>query len=547
MRNWPVMQKTGGAILFAALVALTGCGGGGNSTTPTGTVNVSFTDAPSSDFDKVWVTVKAIRFHTSDTATADAGGWLTFQLPQPVTLDLAALNNGAMSSIFSSLSLPEGRYQQIRLMLAGPFDTLTASASGQSLTWNDEVDYTDGTGSHQAPLEVARPEKGIVLHGQFQVAASTPLHLAVDFNLDDDILKFVRGTTTAFTLAPQLHYYDLDNAGAITGQLDTTALYPTNASGAWNVIIKAEDVTQDGSRHYMVRATSLKPDGSFRLYPLPIPVGQSTRNLDVVIRGRNMETLIVKGVQVTRSSDGTTNAAVVQSTPLAIPLGTEYTTNVSPAASPTGGLVNFFQTLSSDPAPYEIRIHPLNPFTGTFSDDFALSTGNLHTGNWSSGGAITFTSEAPVEGTGNFTAVNSALLYSSSTRTVTQGTSPVTINFGALSVNSALATSDSISGSVTQALAGHYDRGFLVVSRDGMITTTLDLTTTLALNGGAGGAYSIAALPGGSVAFPRPGLVYYLYAVVWNSSAPALSYRVVPVTTAADLSTGNASGINLGL
>lgn len=547
MRKWQIMRNAGGAALLGTFVALTGCGGGGSNPPPTGTVNVAFTDAPSSDFDKVWVTVRAIRFHTSDTAAADDGGWLTYQLPQPVTLDLAALNNGAMSSIFSNITLPEGRYQQIRLLLTGPFDALTTSASGQSLTWNDEVDYTDGSGSHQAPLEVARPEKGIVLHGQFQVAASTPLHLAVDFDLENDILKFVRGTTTAFTLAPQLHYYDLDNAGAITGQLDTTALYPANASGAWNVIVKAEDLTQDGSRHYMVRATSLKPDGSFRLYPLPIPVGQSTRNLDVVIRGRNMETVIVKSVQVTRSSDGTTNAAVLQSTPVAVPLGTEYTANLSPAANPTGGWVNFFQTLTSNPAPYEIRIHPLNPFTGTFSEDFALSTGNLHTGTWNNGGAIAFSSVAPVEGAGNFSAVDSALLYSSSSRTVTQGTSPVAINFGALAVNPTLATADGISGNVTQSVAGHFDRGFLVVSHDGMITTTLDLTTTLALNGGTGGAYSIAQLPGGSVASPRPGLVYYLYAVVWNSSAPALSYRVIPVTTAADLSVGSASGINLGL
>ena len=93
MRKWQIMRNAGGAALLGTFVALTGCGGGGSNPPPTGTVNVAFTDAPSSDFDKVWVTVRAIRFHTSDTAAADDGGWLTYQLPQPVTLDLAALNH----------------------------------------------------------------------------------------------------------------------------------------------------------------------------------------------------------------------------------------------------------------------------------------------------------------------------------------------------------------------------------------------------------------------------------------------------------------------
>lgn len=533
-------------LAFPLTLVLAACGGS-STTTPTGTVSVSVTDAPAVDYDAVWVTVKGIRFHSRDTASPDDSGWQTYTLPAPVTVNLAALNNGTLQDVFGTLSLPAGQYHQIRLQLAGPFETLTSSAGAQSLSWNDQVDFTDGSGSHHAPLELVRHDKGIALHGAFTVASGTPLHLAVDFDLEDSILKFDRGAVKSYALLPVLRVFDRDNAGAITGQIDPASLYPANASGGYNVIVKAEDLSLDGTRHYVVRATTLKPDGSFRLYPLPIPAGASTHDFDVMIRGRNMETLIVKNVQVSRSSDGTSNATVLQSTALTAPAGTEYTANLAPAASPTGGWVNFFQTPASESVPYEIRIHPLNPFTGTFATDFPLSAGNLHTGNWAGGGAISFGSSVPVQGTGGFTAVDSAPRFQSASLAVAAGTSPVTLNFGPLSVNTAVASSDSISGSVTQSTPGQYDRGFLVASRDGMIVTTLDLTTTLALNGGAGGGYSLPALPGGSMAVPRPELVYYLYAVVWNSTAPGTSYQVVPVASVADLSHGSAGNINLAL
>lgn len=539
---WPL-----GLAAFCATLALGGCGSSSSTATPTGTVSVAVTDAPSADFDKVWVTLRAVRFHTTDAAGPDDAGWLTYTLPAPVTVNLADLGNGALNTVFSNVSLPVGNYQQIRLVLADALGPLTTSASNNGLAYNDQVDYTVGASTYHAPLEIPRPEKGIALHGHFNVVAATPLHLAVDFNLDNDVVKFVHGSTTAFTLKPLLTYYDLDNAGAITGQVDTAGLYSAgNTGGAYNLVIKAEDLTADNSRHYVVRATTIRPDGTFTLFPLPIPAGQPSKNFDVLIRGRNMETVIVKGVQVSRSSDGVSNAAVLQTSAITLPTGSEYTANLSPAGAPTGAWVNFFQTVSgSGEVPYEVRFRHLDPFTGTFFDDIPLSAGNLHTGNWNSGGAISFTSAAPVEGAGNFSAVNAAPLYTAATVSLTQGSSPVAMNFGALAVDPSL-TADSISGTVTQS-AGKYDHGYLVVSRDGLITTSIDLGTILAGNGGTGDTYSIANLPGGSAGTAAPGMIYYLYAVVWNSANPVLSYRVVPVLSLADLRQGSATGINLSL
>jgi len=93
---------------------LTGCGGGGGggSVTPaTGVVKVSLTDAPTTELDHVWVTVKEIRFHMSQLCDdPNDGGWLRYPLPAPVTIDLAALNNGIWDTHWNGIVLPVGHY-----------------------------------------------------------------------------------------------------------------------------------------------------------------------------------------------------------------------------------------------------------------------------------------------------------------------------------------------------------------------------------------------------------------------------------------------------
>src|SRR5882762_8680981 len=126
LRSWFVIAI---ATLSASL-ALSSCGGGGSSSTAPmfGAVSVAVTDAPSTDFDHVWITVNSIRFHRLDFARPDDPNWLTYSLPQPVTVDLTQLANGNLASVFSSIELPVGTYRQIRLLLADDDATLTTSA-----------------------------------------------------------------------------------------------------------------------------------------------------------------------------------------------------------------------------------------------------------------------------------------------------------------------------------------------------------------------------------------------------------------------------------
>src|SRR5262245_45505989 len=96
--------------LFAALrVAGCGGGGGGSSGTPTptpsaqGSVSLSLAGGAAPGYNHVWVTVTSVALNTqADRAwAADDASWQVIRLPSPITLDLAALTNGAVSALFS--------------------------------------------------------------------------------------------------------------------------------------------------------------------------------------------------------------------------------------------------------------------------------------------------------------------------------------------------------------------------------------------------------------------------------------------------------------
>ncbi len=545
------------AFLLAILVA--GCGSGAPGA-GSGSVNVSLTDGPGDDYDHVWVTVKAISFHTDPNATWNSSDatWRTTILPAPVTLDLTNLTNGALNQVFSAMKLPAGSYRQIRLFLAGFNDPLTASASASGLVYNDQVDYTDSTSViHHVPLEIAYPTQGIQLNGTFSVVAGGTLNLAVDFDLDEDLVRFINGTQYYFTMKPNLRYFDLDQSGAIIGNVNSTQFCTTTvaATCAYNMIVKAEILAPDGSRHLEVRATKVRPDGSFVLYPLP-----SGTSYDVVIRGRNVETMLVKGVTAPAGSTPARGAAVLSTAAAPIQLtinSAEYFVNFSAALAPTSGYAVFQQTLPSvggvTEVPYNVRWANTDPFTGTLALPIALSSGPLHVAAYGAGGTLNFGTVTPQEGLGNFGVVTrglpmayfnfSAPVALTVPVTATSVTTPFTFapNLPALTSGVVAGT---VSGSITQTTPGTYDSGYLVLARFGTIVNTVNIGATLVANSGT---YS-ATLPAGTITAYVPGAYYYGYLVVWNSAQPLLTRAIIPLNGMIDLrSTNTVSGLNISL
>jgi Domain of unknown function (DUF4382) len=567
-------RKVRTLVTASALSALAvACGGGGSSssatsggssstTTNQGVANVAITDAPG-DFDNVYVTVSAVWFHTSNTAGPDDPGWLKYSLPTPMTVDLLTLQNGNLAQIFSSVALPNGNYQQMRLILVATSTTpLQASIAG--LTYNDQVNYQDSSDTEQsAPLELVNPDKGIALYGTFTINGSNALDLALDFNVDRDVLKFYVGNQQDFILKPRLAYFNLSHVGAITGSVNCADLLANGGTGfAYDVVIKAEMLSSDGTYHVVDRETGLHLDlasnsCTFTLFPLHIPSGSTSANFDVMIRGRNMDTIIVQGVPVQVGTDAATGTAL-SIDPLTLTQGTEYTANM-PAnmpVSPTGADVQFYQTLPStsmagSTEPYEIRYQGVNPFTGTFTDNEPLSLGPVQQGIYVANADPSLAPVAPNQGLGGFDPYGSAAYFTRTEATTGTLTPPSGGAVGSFTISAlqiaSPADADSISGTLTQSTAGKYDAGYVIISHDGYIVTTLPLGAVLAQNGGTGGPYSIANIPGGSSTQNfAPGL-YYLHAFVWNSADPFLSLHRVEGAGVVDLRGGSATGVDLTL
>jgi hypothetical protein len=174
-------------VAISAVLILSSCstsGGGSGTGSTEGAVNVSITDAPAYGYNNVWITVKSLWFHTSDTAGPGDSAWLKYDVT-PYTVDLLTLGNGGISSaIWDNIKLPIGTYKQIRILLAGTADMLTASASSNGLNYNNEL--VDAAGAH--PLWIPDYSHGIRLAGTFTVTTSSTLNLAIDFDAGDDIV-----------------------------------------------------------------------------------------------------------------------------------------------------------------------------------------------------------------------------------------------------------------------------------------------------------------------------------------------------------------------
>jgi len=566
--------------LVAAIAALSACGGGSGGGTaapaaPTGTVNVQVTDGPGDEFQHVWVTISAIAFHTDPNATWSAADatWQTTKLPAPVTIDLTTLNNGVLNQLFSGMALPAGSYRQIRFFFDGAEAGLDGSAlatkdsTGAALQWNDQVEFLDGRNGWaitEAPLEIAYPTQGIQLAGTFNVTAGSTLDLAVDFDLEHMIVPFDHGGLTYFTMRPRLFYYDMSQVGAITGTVNPAQLCQSvaaqtvaNPTCAFNLIVKAELLAADGSRHYVTRETSVNPaNGNFTLYPLATrdANGNAIAAYDIVIRGREMETMLVTGVPVTAGTvpGGTGSAAPtsVQSTPIVLAANNaEYTAQLATALSPlSSGYAIFQQTLPGAGAvPYEVRWRNTDPFTGTFRNPIALQGASsfLHLAAFNGGNTLSFTTVTPQEGAGAYTvADNEAAYYTLSAGAVMQPPASGSAQTFAPMVPALASGVQSGSINVDLSFSGisadnHCE---LVLARFASIIDTYDCSAQLSNTSPA--IFSLTGVPAGASGAAVPGAYYYAYVRLWSSAAPKLSRKLVSLPGFIDLRTSGTASVN---
>jgi hypothetical protein len=352
-------------------------------------------------------------------------------------------------------------------------------------------------------------------------------------------------------MTPLLHYYDLSQSGAINGQIDPSGCKSLAANPCNDFVIKAEQLSADGTYHSVTRWTAARADGTFTLFPLPAGSGQT---YDLMLRGRNTQTMIVRTVPVMVGTSPTQGATVLSAAPLAAHTASEFNVNWASAADPTGVYGRFYQTVgTSGSVPYEIRTHILNPFTGEFTDDFPLVEGSVLLGDFVTGGTPTLVAAVPAQGSGAYLPVITGWGLARAQAPVVSATTPgVTTQIATpvLQPNVNVAGFGTITGTIAQTTPGRFDSGYLVAVRGGEIVNTVNVGPALQAAGGA--SFSIGNLPAGSASNPlgkngNGAGIYYAYLRVWNSAQPLTTVKLVPIPGFADLDATNTETLNATL
>ena len=541
-----------------------GCGGGSGSGAagPVGKVSLDITDAPAMDYSHVYITVIGVAFHTSNSAGFDSGntaknnGWQKIDLPAPKTVDLAQLANGVMyadnnagASLFNGMDLPEGRYQQIRIFLASSEDDLAASAKTLGLTYNNEVMLNADTTHY--PLRIPTADEGIRLipESPVVVTAGGSVRIVLDFNLNNDLVEVSPNSVKEFIIKPRLGYFDMNSVGAVKGTVSFGNLSTSR------ILIKAEQVMNGANYRIIRRWTGVdKSTGKFNLYPLPVFGNATTASYDILLRGRNVQTAIVKKVKVhkgTTLTNGATDLGIITMQP-----GTEYNAQLGSAMHPTGSWMSFYQTIAGDAIPYEVRYRHLDPYTGKFGKAVELSTGPIQVATYIPGQLLVFNADTTSQGL--FSAAADAPGYYGRGN-VMAGISGAAGQ--AVSMNNSAANAPQVSGGAAAASIstifdmtafgsgmGHGmgmgssnllkpNKGQLFVTHGGMIVDSLGTLTNdgtigsaMQKGGGAGNTVTVGNIPG-----KIAGTFYGLYGLGWGNGVLAAG------TTRVDLSAGNAA------
>ena len=558
------------ALLVAACLASCGGGSGGSGDTPApapsvqGSVSLSLAGGAAPGYDHVWVTVSAVALHTqADRAWGqDDASWQVIRLASPRTLDLAALTNGAVSALFSGKVVPAGSYAQLRLFVLPHDATLADAAQQLNLAYNAQVDYTDATGvQHQLPLELADATLGLRVDGPIVVTADQDTDLALQWDIERSLARFAADDgVDRLMMRPDLHWYDLSATGAIVGLMDKSLFCAAGVKAAnclYDVVASAEVPSADGRFKRSVRSAPVVLGDSYAVFALyPLPALSAEGRFDVVIRGRNMQTMVVRAVPASAAdllaatptqlgANPADPAHPVPMQPLLLSQG-EASVSLSQPLQPASAQLVFGRTLpGSGELPLELVAANTDPFTGRLTQAVPLAGGALRVATYSADTVLSFADVIPAEGDSGFSVMSLGTRYDDASATLLL-TAPAG---SALAFAAPTTTAKSGLGSagLTVALSGgtaaSYDAAQLVIADVAGVVQTRDVSSLI----GSGGTLSLT-LPAGGAAASLGGTAVYAVALrAWKRSAPASSLRWVRVASPVDLLSATAAQVSLTL
>lgn len=194
------------AVAILSAVFLIGCGV--DSTSDTGTLTLSVTDAPVDMANRVVVKFSGVEVNPA------SGELLSFSISN--SIDLLALSGGGSEALLAGKTLEAGSYTWIRLIV-----------NAQSGVLDSYIELTDGS---QHSLEIpSGSETGLKLVRGFDVPAGG----SADFTIDFDLRKSIHNSSTGYMLRPALRIVDNTEVGSIAGTVDSALINGTGGNAVY--------------------------------------------------------------------------------------------------------------------------------------------------------------------------------------------------------------------------------------------------------------------------------------------------------------------------
>jgi hypothetical protein len=341
------MKYRSSAALLGSLAVLSGLLAGCSART-----EVSLSGNTPAQYSHVYITAQAVWFNTNATAGPDDSGWQTFSLSTPTTIDLVADQGGSLGTLATDLKLLAGTYSQIRLIPLDASAPLSASAQAVGALYNAEADYVDSSGTtHQLPLELLNPDKGIGIHASLKV----PIGNLGSTGLGGTSTTGALGTTTSTSGTTTTPGTMTVNTGTTTAPGTTTV--NTGTTGT--------TTSTTGSSTTTIASFTINMDGARDLVPFAYASTPATNGILLSSHAGGYDLSQVGGISGTLTLTNLTNYSAQSGLPdiqvSAETLsadGTRHEAVLSTAVHSDGTFLLFpLPTSSSTPAYYDLVIH----------------------------------------------------------------------------------------------------------------------------------------------------------------------------------------------
>ena len=214
-------------LLFASLVTFS-CGGGGgdsNSSDSTGTLSMSLTDEPASEYAAFYITIDDIQVHLKGNENDD-NNWESVGTPTlPKTLNLNELTAGVREEI-GLADLPVGDYTQMRLII-GEIPDNGINTEGESHVSTGFANYViDKNGDyHELKIPSGYQTGFKIVHG-FSISTEQTTELLLDFVASRSVVT--AGNSGKRILKPTIKVGDMAELSIIRGKVVDTDMVGIN-------------------------------------------------------------------------------------------------------------------------------------------------------------------------------------------------------------------------------------------------------------------------------------------------------------------------------